>query len=123
LHSLDCNRYELTINDNKTYIVECNRSLWSLRMTESPRRPNLRRTARARARTGTMASRVWPDGMSRTDPTRDRAKVAEEISWHVLDLAQLARSAGLAEICHALESVALSAAAEAEATRWPRDQG
>jgi hypothetical protein len=92
-------------------------------MIESPRRPILRRTARARARPATMASRTWPDGMSRTDPARDRAKVAEEISWLVLDLAQLARSAGLTEICHTLESVALSAAAEAEATRWPRDQG
>jgi hypothetical protein len=69
------------------------------------------------------SSGAWPDGMSRHDRARDRAKVAEEISWHALDLAQQARAAGFAEICHALESVALSAAAEADTARWPQDQG
>lgn len=68
------------------------------------------------------ASRAWPDGMSRQDPGRDRANVAEEISLQVLDLAQRARAAGLTELCQALESVALSAAAEAETTRWPQEQ-
>jgi hypothetical protein len=91
------------------------------RMAESPRRPILRPATRSRPRKGTMMTRAWPDGMSRSDPARGRAKVAEEIGWKLLDLAQLARSAGLAELCHALESVALSAAAEAEATRWPQD--
>jgi hypothetical protein len=47
--------------------------------------------------------------------------LAEEISWHALDLAQQARAAGFAELCHALESVALSAAAEADTARWPQD--
>jgi cytochrome oxidase assembly protein ShyY1 len=56
-------------------------------------------------------------------PPHDRVKTAEQISWQVLDLAQQARAAGLTELCHLLESAALSAAADAEAGRWPRDGG
>lgn len=53
--------------------------------------------------------------------SRDRVQAAEEISWKALELAQHARSAGLTELCHLLESAALSAAAEAEAGRWPQE--
>ena len=66
-------------------------------------------------------SRAWPDGMSRHSPSRDRVNAAEEISRQALHLAQEARAAGFAELCLALESVALNAASEAAAAQWPRD--
>jgi hypothetical protein len=50
-------------------------------------------------------------------------KTAEDISWRALELAERARTAGLMELCHLLEGVALSAAAEASASRWPQDNG
>jgi hypothetical protein len=50
-------------------------------------------------------------------------KTAEDISWQALELAERARTAGLMELCHLLEGVALSAAAEASASRWPQDNG
>jgi hypothetical protein len=53
----------------------------------------------------------------------DRGKTAEAISWQVLELAQQARAAGLTELCHLLESAALSAAADIETGRWPQDVG
>ena len=56
------------------------------------------------------------------DP-HDRVKTAEEISWKALELAQHARAAGLTELCHLLESAALSAAADAQAGRWPLEEG
>lgn len=68
-------------------------------------------------------SHRWPDGMSRHDPARDRAKAAEDISWSALELAQRARAAGLTALCDLLESAALNAAAEAATARWPQDGG
>jgi hypothetical protein len=74
-------------------------------------------------------SGLLPRATSRTTQTpvqeypQDRVKTAEEISWKALELAQLARAAGLTELCHLLESAALSAAADAEARRWPMKEG
>jgi hypothetical protein len=51
----------------------------------------------------------------------DGAKLAEDIGIAVLDLAERARAAGLSNIGHLLELVALEAGAEAAAKRWPAD--
>jgi len=67
---------------------------------------------RAKSRARSIAPRQRP---------RARVKTAEDISWQALELAEQARAAGLTELCHLLESVALSAAAEAAASRWPED--
>ena len=88
-------------------------------MSESPRYPNRNRVRQKR---GVMnPSRAWPDGMSRHSPIRDRVNAAEEISRQALHLAQVARATGFAELCLALESVALNAASEAATARWPQD--
>jgi hypothetical protein len=50
-----------------------------------------------------------------------RAKTAENIAAVAFGLAQQARSAGFAQVCHLLEMAALEAGAEATAGRWPFD--
>jgi hypothetical protein len=79
-------------------------------------------TTKSNARTLPDATSSMAPAPVQRDPP-DRVKTAAEISWKALELAQHARTAGLTELCHLLESAALSAAAEAEAGRWPLDQG
>lgn len=48
-------------------------------------------------------------------------QIAEEIGMEALDMAKRAQAAGLPTLGFLLESVALEAAAQADAATWPRD--
>jgi hypothetical protein len=52
----------------------------------------------------------------------DRAQIAEYIGLAALDMAGLARVAGLTTASYLLESAALECGAKAVATRWALDQ-
>jgi hypothetical protein len=52
----------------------------------------------------------------------DRAKAAEHIGLTTLQLAQQARAAGLTVVCYLLETAALTAAADAVSSQWPKEE-
>jgi hypothetical protein len=61
------------------------------------------------------------EGPSHLDPkaAQARARTAEDISAKALEMAKLARAAGLGPLGQLLETVAMSAAADGVAATWP----